>query len=71
MPTGLTIWVVFFALWLFALQRATHRAFTLEREHMPGIPFVPGPISAATIVFHFGLTTVLLVTILSSVYEDA
>ena len=71
MPTGLTLWIVFFTLWLYALQRATHRAFTVERDHMPGIPFEPGPISAATLVFHLGLTTVLLVVILSSVYQDA
>lgn len=71
MNTGLTLWVVFFALWLFALHRATHRAFTLERARMPGIPFEPGPISGATIVFHIGLTTVLLVAIIASVYEDA
>ena len=71
MSEGLTLWIVFFALWLFALHRATHRAFTLDSVRMPGLSFVPGPVSAATIIFHVGLTTVLLVTILASVYEDA
>lgn len=71
MSTGLTLWTLFFALWLFALHRATHRAFTQERDRLPGIPFEQGPLSAATIVFHVGLSTVLLVCMLASVYEDA
>ena len=71
MSTGLTVWIVFFALWLFALHRATHRAFTLESARMPGIPFAQGALSGPTIIFHLGLTTVLLVTIIASAYEDA
>jgi hypothetical protein len=69
--TGLTLWVVFFVVWLLALRRATHRAFTVESIRMPGIPFQAGPVFAPTIVFHFGLSTLLCVTILTSVHEDA
>ena len=70
MSTGLTLWIGFFALWLYALRRATHRAFSLDSVRLPGIPFQPGPVSAATIVFHVGLSTALLVVLLASVLQD-
>ena len=70
MSTGLTLWIIFFALWVFALHRATHRALTVERMRMPGIPFRPGPVFVPTIVFHVGLSNILCVSILASAYEN-
>ncbi len=70
MPTDLILWIAFFAFWLFALYRATHRAFKIEQTRMQGLAFRHGPISSATIVFHTGLTSVLLVLLLTSVFED-
>jgi hypothetical protein len=70
MTAGLILWVAFFVLWLLALQRATHWAFTFDGVRMPGIAFQVGPVFAPTIVFHVGLSSVLCATLLASVDED-
>ncbi|MBK35767.1 MAG: hypothetical protein CME26_09595 [Gemmatimonadetes bacterium] len=74
MSTGLLLWVAFFALWLFAVYRATHRAFPVIEvgsiRSSSDISFSPGPIFAPAIVFHLGLGTVLCVTLLSIAWQD-
>ncbi len=73
MSTGLLLWVAFFALWLFALYRATHRAFPVVEIggiRSSGISFSPGPVFAPAIVFHLGLATVLCVTLLSIAFQN-
>lgn len=71
---GLLLWLGFFALWLFGVYRATHRAFPVVEigtiRSASGISFSPGPVFAPAIIFHLGLATVLGVTLLSIVFQD-
>jgi hypothetical protein len=64
----------FFALWLFALYRATHHAFPVKDGWPPGattgIAFSAGPVFVPSILFHLGFATVLCVTLLSIAFEN-
>ncbi len=65
------LWILFFALWLGALHRATRQAFTQEGLRTPGIPFVAGPIFAPTIVFHLSHSSMLCALLFAIINEDA
>lgn len=64
------LWILFFVLWLGALHRATHQAFTQEGLRTPGIPFQPGPIYAPTIVFHLSHSTLLCALLFAVINEN-